>query len=250
MVKRQNVEHSKCIEKYCDSIVDMCHANRFAVSQTPGSDSVDSNEFLSTVVEYACNTDYQSAGTVKIDNGKQGRHKGKEISKINTGNCQQRVFDINANVKSNCHFRPQPPNKSQNETVNSNTSTVVETGEMGEGDKYALEINTALKGEKIHLAKESTSNTEFLNQNQPLFGFIPIYGLNSRIYDSNSNTVCKDILALHERLKATDKSNYEGLQVPVHSKFIYKKWSQYLEDYWDWQLPLLIKYGFPLTEKV
>ena len=24
------------------------------------------------------------------------------------------------------------------------------------------------------------------------------------------------------------------------------KWKSYLQDYWDWQLPLLIKYGFPL----
>ena len=99
----------------------------------------------------------------------------------------------------------------------------------------------------MRLAKESTANKEFLNPNQPLFGFISIYGLRSHIYDSNSNTVCKDILSLHERLKATDKPNYEGLQVPVYSKLDYENWPQYLEDYWDWQLPLLIKYGFPLN---
>ena len=71
---------------------------------------------------------------------------------------------------------------------------MVGVGDTNEGDKYALEINTALKGEKICVAKESTANEKFLNQNQPLFRFIPIYGLQSRIYDSNSNTVCKDIL--------------------------------------------------------
>ena len=119
-------------------------------------------------------------------------------------------------------------------------------GEMDEGDKYALEINTALKGAKIPVAKESTANEKFLDQNQTLFGFIPIYGLQSRIYDSNSNTVCKDILSLHERLKKPDEPNYRGLQVPVHSKLNYEKWSKYLTEYWDWELPLLIKYGFPL----
>ena len=92
------------------------------------------------------------------------------------------MSDSNANVKSNCHIHPQPPNESQNETVDSKTRTVGETGELGEGDKYALEINTALKAEKIRLAKESTANKEFLNQNQPLFGFFPIYGLKSHIY--------------------------------------------------------------------
>ena len=46
VVKRQNVGHSKYTEKHSDSIVDMCHANRFAVLQTSDSDSVDSNELL------------------------------------------------------------------------------------------------------------------------------------------------------------------------------------------------------------
>ena len=37
-----------------------------------------------------------------------------------------------------------------------------------------------------------------------------------------------------------------GLQVPVFSKLNHDKWAGYLNEYWDWQLPLLIKYGFPL----
>ena len=156
------------------------------------------------------------------------------------------MSDSNVNVETNCHIHPQFWNKShQSEAVDVKTNAVGESGELGEGDKYGLEINTALKGKKICLAKESAANKKILNQNQPLFGFIPIYGLKS-IYDSNSNAVCKDILLLHERLKTTEKPNYEGLQVPVYSKLNYEKWFQYLDDYWDWQLPLLIKYGFPL----
>ena len=30
------------------------------------------------------------------------------------------------------------------------------------------------------------------------------------------------------------------------SKFKYDAWAKYLINYWDWQLPLLIEYGFPL----
>ena len=238
--------HSRCIEKCSDSIVNMCHTNRFAVLQTPDTDSVENNEVISTVVEDACNTDCQSSGTVKMEKGKQGRQEGKKILNVSTVNCQKRVPDSSANAKNKCRIHPQVLNRSQNETVDSSTSSVVWTGEMGEGDKYVFEINTSLKGGKIRLAKESIANKKFLNQYQPLFGFIPIYGLKSRIYDSNSNTVCKDILSLHERLKLTDKPNYRGLQVPVHSKLNYEKWSQYLAQYWDWELPWLIKYGFPL----
>ena len=57
LVKQQNVGHSKNSDKYCDSIVDMCHPNPFAVLQTVDSNSVDSNESISTAVEDACNTD-------------------------------------------------------------------------------------------------------------------------------------------------------------------------------------------------
>ena len=70
---------------------------------------------------------------------------------------QQVVSDSNVNVKSNCHIHPQPLNKSQNETIDSKTSTVGETGELGKGDKYALEINTALKGEQNAFSKRKYS---------------------------------------------------------------------------------------------
>ena len=245
MVKRQKVGHSKNIEKCTDSIANTCHVNRFAVLQTVNSDSVDNNEVISTVVEDACNTDCQSTGTAKIERYKQGKQEGKKILNVNTVNCQPRSPDDLVN-ESNCRVHPQPANTSHNRAFTAKINTVVGVGDMDEGDKYALEITTALKGEKIRVAKESTVNKKFLDQNQPLFGFIPIYGLQSRIHDSNSNTVCKDILSLHERLKKTDTPNYRGLQVPVHSKLNYQKWSQYLTEYWDWELPLLIKYGFPL----
>ena len=64
-------------------------------------------------------------------------------------------------------------------------------------DKYCLEINTTQKSEKIKLAKAGRANEKFLEQNKPLFGFIPIYGLPSRVYDSNNGSICNDILQLH-----------------------------------------------------
>ena len=47
-------------------------------------------------------------------------------------------------------------------------------------------------------------------------------------------------------MRQDGRHNYVGLQVPVVSKLNHEKWAQYLTTYWDWQLPLLIKYGFPL----
>ena len=76
-------------------------------------------------------------------------------------------------------------------------------------------------------------------QNKQFFSFIPIN-------DTNINSVCTNILVLHELLRQDGRHNYEGLQIPVRSQLNFEKWKSYLQDYWDWQLPLLIKYGFPL----
>ena len=54
---------------------------------------------------------------------------------------------------------------------------------------------------------------------------------------------------LHRELRKDGKHNYVGLQVPVKSKLNAEKRASYLADYWDWQLSLLVKYGFPLDFK-
>ena len=45
------------------------------------------------------------------------------------------------------------------------------------------------------------------------------------------------------------RPNYKGLQIPVKSALNYEKFAAYLKDYWDWQLPYFIKFGFPLDIK-
>ena len=43
--------------------------------------------------------------------------------------------------------------------------------------------------------------------------------------------------------------NFRGLQLQVASKLNSSKFAEYLTDYWDWQLPMFIKFGFPLDVK-
>ena len=76
--------------------------------------------------------------------------------------------------------------------------------------------------------------------------YLPIYGIKSHVVDKCHNIECNDILQLHKMLRVDGRHNYEGLQIPVPSKLTYKVWAGYLREYWDWQLPLLIKFGFPL----
>ena len=127
-------------------------------------------------------------------------------------------------------------------------STVVNVNQVPDAiaDKYALELQTSMKKEKLKVARQAPDNTLCIAQNVPLFGFIPIYGIKSHVVDKCHNIECNDILQLHKMLREDGRHNYEGLQIPVPSKLNYKVWAGYLREYWDWQLPLLIKFGFPL----
>ena len=108
-------------------------------------------------------------------------------------------------------------------------------------------MNSTAKSYRIQEARGAKGNKKLLAQNKPLFGFIPIYGLQSRAHDTNSNDVSSDILQLHSKLRKDGRYNYRGLQEPIHSKLNFGKWEDYLGNYWDWELPMLIKYGFPLV---
>ena len=120
------------------------------------------------------------------------------------------------------------------------SSPIVET------TKYELSIMTmAKKREKIQKARLLHSNKLFFKQNKGQFGFIPLSPLPEKIVD-NPNSSKMDIFKAHEMLKRQDKPNYLGLQIPIKSDFNPDKFFQYLHNYWDWQIPYFIKYGFPL----
>ena len=127
-----------------------------------------------------------------------------------------------------------------------NTVTIVNQATNIIADKYALELQSTKKKDKLNVARQAPDNTLCIAQNAPLFGFIPIYGLKSQVVDKCDNNECTDLLQLHKMLRQDGRYNYEGLQIPVPSKLNPKVWEKYLQQYWDWQLPLLIKFGFPL----
>ena len=55
-----------------------------------------------------------------------------------------------------------------------------------------------------------------------------------------------DYLDIHRKVRADGRPNFCGLQLPVPSKLNSEKFFQYLSDYWDWQIPFFVKFGFPL----
>ena len=52
----------------------------------------------------------------------------------------------------------------------------VATAHSVDSDKYELEIQSKLRKSKIQVAKRALENEKCMQQNKPLFGFIPIYG--------------------------------------------------------------------------
>ena len=156
-------------------------------------------------------------------------------SSVDENSTDTAVRDIERGVLLNEHLNELPT-----------TGNSAENSANIHSDKYALELNTSLKDIKMQIARKSNGNLLCMKQNNPAFSFIPIYGLGSQVSDSKQGSVCTDILQLHKFLRNDRRHNYRGLQMPVASKLNYDVWGKYLIEYCYWQLPLLIKYGFPL----
>ena len=114
---------------------------------------------------------------------------------------------------------------------NSYKSTVVKMKQVPDtiADKYALELQTSMKKDKLKVARQAPDNTLCIAQNVPLFGFIPIYGIKNHVVDKCHNIECNDILQLHKMLRKDGRHNDEGLQIPVPTKLNYKVWAGYFE---------------------
>ena len=115
--------------------------------------------------------------------------------------------------------------------------------------KYDLGLSAiANKTEKIRVAKSAEFNKKVFDQNVLGFGFLPLSELPKPIADNSSNQEMS-IIEAHKKLIKDGRPNYLGLQIPVKSALNHEKFATYLQDYWDWQLPFFIKFGFPLDIK-
>ena len=231
------------------------HMNKFQPLSEPDIDKADNchscevNTIVSnTEGKHACST------TVAHGNDVKTVTKGKNLHvSVNNARSLARGHDTSSKrFDHTVSSRVVTPN-----TVTTRTSTPIVQRVVGacngtnslqnhDMDKYALEIQNSSKSQRIQEAKAAVGNKQCMEQNRPLFGFIPIYGLKSRVYDNGNCSACTDIIELHKKLRTDGRPNYLGLQIPIMSKLNYGKWAAYLHNYWDWQLPLLIKYGFPL----
>ena len=112
--------------------------------------------------------------------------------------------------------------------------------------KYALGLlSLAKKCQNVRKVKEGPFNKLVLEQNRDFFGFLPLSKMPEKIKDS-SVPHSLEYLEIHRRIRADGRPHFCGLQLPVPSKLNSEKIFHYLSDYGDWQIPLFIKFGFPL----
>ena len=96
------------------------------------------------------------------------------------------------------------------------------------------------------------ANAKFFKQNNVNLDIYHLLLYQKKISD-NSNAIKLDIVKAHLLLKKDVRPNYAGLQIPIKSKITYELLAEYLKYYWDWQLPFLVEFGFPLdidTKKI
>ena len=82
-------------------------------------------------------------------------------------------------------------------------------------------------------------------QNKFKFGFIP---LGKQLMPNLVNPIQSedDPITLHTKVLESKKYNFLQSQITLRSQLKPDVWDHYLEDYWDRQLPLLIRFVFPL----
>ena len=95
---------------------------------------------------------------------------------------------------------------------------------------------------------------DFMEQQNQHTGFIPLSPLQFKpIRQCKKCTIdqelCKDPVALYRYVKSFGSPNFLGARVQVNHTMNLELLDVLAKDYWDWQLPLLLRYGFPMDFK-
>ena len=115
-----------------------------------------------------------------------------------------------------------------------------------QGDKYDLDLRFRPRHQnKIAAARNCDTFRNWNNQNCEKFGFIPLGDIRLPPVDLN-NLSKENFFDIHRRVKASGTHNFLHSQIRIQSQLKPEVWEQHLAGYWDSQLLLLIKYGFPL----
>ena len=113
-------------------------------------------------------------------------------------------------------------------------------------DKYELDLQFR-PCHREHIASARNCNTFNLwnSQTQDKFGFIPLGDLTLPSIDLQKYSQ-ENIFDIHRWIKVSGTHNFMQTQIQIQSQLKPDVWQKYLTNYWDSQLLLLLRYGFPL----
>ena len=110
----------------------------------------------------------------------------------------------------------------------------------------------AKKVNVLHIHNKSKDLGKCIQQQYKPFGFLPITNLNYENCDISN--VPKEVytwdtfdaIKVYEKVKATGTYNFLQARIQIPTNITLDLLDKVCEGYWDWQLPLLLRYGFPL----
>ena len=95
---------------------------------------------------------------------------------------------------------------------------------------------------------------KYMKQQNQHTGFVPLsplqfVGIKSCTKCIVNTELCKDPVKLHEYVKQFRCPNFIGARVQVNYDINFELLEHLAQEYWDWQLPLFLKYGLPMDFK-
>ena len=127
-------------------------------------------------------------------------------------------------------------------------------------NKTADIAGAVLNGKSQILRKVKVSNIvdkcidlqNCVSQQKTVFGFLPITNL--RRFHINQSLQPRLVLSdeefdpvkTHNIVRSSGKYNFEGARIQLPSKINFDLFDELAKDYWDYQLPAFLRFGFPL----
>ena len=113
-------------------------------------------------------------------------------------------------------------------------------------DKYELDLQFRPRHrEQISSARNCNTFKLWNSQTEDKFGFIPLGDLTLPSIDLQKYSQ-ENIFDIHRWNKVSGTHNFMQTQIQIQSQLKPDVWQKYLTNYWDSQLLLLLRYGFPL----
>ena len=129
-----------------------------------------------------------------------------------------------------------------------------QTQELGQQQWLAISKTELAKLDLATIEDKCMDLIQYMNQQGQHTGFIPLSPLQfkpirecqRRVSDKE---LCCNPVRLHNYVKSFGCPNFIGARVQVNHTMNLDLIDELAAQYWDWQLPLLLRYGFPMDFK-